>query len=166
MDKNLLIWHERMGHLSKSSLETLEKVSHGINLKQPYHENECVCEFCILGRMKHKPHNRPVKPGTKRCELVWFDVVGPLPIVAKGGERYFGHCMCDCTKWGAVKCFKNKSQAFEFFKEWQTKHEREGERIRRVRCDNGELASLRAFQDYCLTTGIQLEPTVPGNPAQ
>ena len=106
-----------MGHLLKGNIKALADVSHGINLKTPHREDDCVCEDCILGRMKHKPHNWPVKRGIKRCELVWFNVVRPIPVTAKGGERYFRHCMCDCTKYGGVKCFKKKSEAFEYFKE-------------------------------------------------
>jgi Reverse transcriptase (RNA-dependent DNA polymerase)/gag-polypeptide of LTR copia-type len=167
IDRNLLLWHERMGHLGAANVKKLSKMSKGIDLLADYCSDDqyCVCEFCIRGRMTKLPYNRSTKPGTTRCELLWFDMVGPIQ-TAKTGERYFAHILDDYSKMGSVKCFKTKGECFEYFKAWQKENEREGERIRRVRIDGGELASAKRFQDYCYNTGIRIELVVPYNPSE
>jgi hypothetical protein len=99
-------------------------------------------------------------------ELIWFDLIGPLPITGAHGERYLAHAHCDKTKYGMSKALKTKKQAFEFFLMFKKRLERAGQRIRRVRADNGELATLGLFQQYCLQNGIIIETTVSDNPEQ
>ena len=115
--------------------------------------------------MRKKPHRKPIKPGRHILELVHIDLVS-VPATGSHGERYFGHIMCDKSKYGVVRAMKTKKEMFEFFRQFQAQFERPGQRIRRVRLDNGELASLGLFQQYCLDEGIAIEPTIPHNPEQ
>lgn len=163
--RKLQRWHIRMGHLAEDNLRLLADASHGMDLDKAIRD-QCTCESCILRTMRKKPHNHAVEPGRHPMELVWFDLIGPLPITGAHGERYLAHAHCDKTKFGMSKALKTKKQAFEFFLMFKKRLERAGQRIRRVRTDNGELATLGLFKEYCLQNGIIIEPTVADNPEQ
>lgn len=98
--------------------------------------------------MSNLPYKNSVEPGRYPIELIWFDLMGPLPVTGSHGERYLAHAMCDRTKWGMVKALKHKSQALDFFLEFKKLLERDGQTIRRVRADGGELASSGLFKQH------------------
>jgi len=53
-DKDILVWHARLGHLSLPGIKRLPNAVRGIQLhaKSP---STCTCEACIMGKMFRKP---------------------------------------------------------------------------------------------------------------
>lgn len=159
----LVIWHERMGHLGEENLKNLPNVASGVKLYK-HHKEKCTCSGCVKGAMRKRPHDKPSKPGKYPLEFILYDLV-VVPIKGSKGERYFGHIVDQYSKWGDVKSFKSKAEALDYFQEYKAKYERPGMKIRRIRLDNGELRST-AFHDVCVKNGIIHEETVPHNPQQ
>jgi hypothetical protein len=159
----LVIWHERMGHLGEENLKTLPKVANGVKLYK-HHKEKCTCSGCAKGAMRKRPHDKPSKPGKYPMEFILYDLV-VVPIKGAREERCFGHIVDQYSKWGDVKSFKSKAEALEYFQEYKAKYERPGMKIRRIRLDNGELKST-AFHELCAKGGIIHEETVPDNPQQ
>ena len=159
----LIIWHERMAHLGEENLKKLPKAANGVKLYK-HHKEKCTCQGCIYGAMRRRPHNKASKPGRYPMEFVVYDLVY-CPVRGAKGEHYFGHIMCQKTKWGDTKCFKSKAEALDYWKEFKARYQRPGQKIRRVRLDNGELKS-KAFHEDCAADGIIHEETVPNNPEQ
>lgn len=159
----LIIWHERMGHLGEENLKKLPKVATGVKLYR-HHKEKCTCGGCVKGAMRKSPHNKPSKPGKYPMEFILYDLVA-VPIKGAKGERYFGHILDQYSKWGDVKSFKTKAEALDYFKEYKARYERPGMKIRRIRLDNGELKS-NAFHQFCVEEGVSPEETVPHNPQQ
>lgn len=159
----LIIWHERMGHLGQGNLKALPEVATGVNLYRRHDQRE-TCKGCVKGTMRKKPHNKASKPGKYPMEFVVYDL-GYCPVKGTKGEHYFGHIMCHYSKWGDVKAFKSKAEAFDYWMEFKARYQRPNQKIRRVRLDNGELKS-KAFHADCATEGIVHEETVADNPEQ
>jgi len=53
-DKDILVWHAHLGHLSLPAIKPLPNAVRGIRLhvKRP---SPCTCEACIMGKMFRKP---------------------------------------------------------------------------------------------------------------
>lgn len=159
------LWHLRMGHLGDQNVNKLTDRAYGVDLHKSV-QTEVTCEACIYGGMKTRPHNHPIKPGRKHLELIHFDLVGPVPTTGPNGERYLAHILDDHTKSGDIECLKTKKQAFEYFLSYKKRVERAGFKIRRIRLDVGELATLGLFQTFCREEGIITETIVSYNPSQ
>jgi hypothetical protein len=89
-DKDILVWHSRLGHLSLPAIKRLPNTVKGIQLhaKSP---STCTCEVCIMGKMFRKPF-QPLrledKAKTRLLELIHSDVIGPMQTQTMCGYRY------------------------------------------------------------------------------
>ena len=98
-------------------------------------------------------------------ELIHSDVCGPISIQARGGYEYFITFIDDYSRFGYVYLMKQKSEAFEKFKEFRAEVENQlGKRIKAIRSDRGGKYLLRAFKDYLTKNGIVSQLTAPGTP--
>ena len=71
------------------------------------------------------------------------------------------------SRWLWVVFLRNKSDAFNAFKEWLAMVEREtGEKLATLRADNGGKYVSNEFQAYCKANGIRLETTSARTPEQ
>ena len=159
------LWHQRMGHLGPKNLQRLAKMVTGVNLDHPIRD-ECVCQACVLGRMKSTPHKHTIRPGNYPLEFLHMDLLGPITPEGYDGSRYSYQIHCDVTKFGEAYTLAHKSDAFECFKRFKRMNETPTRRIRRIRSDNGGEFIGKEFQDFLDAEGIHFEPTVPGNPQQ
>lgn len=92
----LKIWHERLGHLNKSTLKELfaKNLVDGVKLTG---EEDFFCEGCVY-RKQHRLKFPPIKKTeTKPGELIYSDVCGPMSVESIGGSRYFVLFKDDCT---------------------------------------------------------------------
>ena len=76
-------------------------MSHGMN-DVP---EACLCEACVLGRMKEGPHKVPAKCGTYPLEFIHTDIGGPFPVTGYKGERYWVTFLDDYTKIAEAYCY-------------------------------------------------------------
>ena len=123
------------------------------NLRPFDYESHDTCKSCILGKMTKFPFKG------KMClwplDLIHMDVCGPMSTHVMGGFICFITLTNDFSWYGYLNLMKNKSEAFEKFKQFITKVEKQLRRsIKTLRSDRGgEYLSLE-FLDYLVDHAI------------
>ena len=126
------------------------------------------CTSCAEAKQTRKPFNRIGGISSKSIlDLVYSDVCGPMNQESIGGARYFITFIDDYSRICAVYTMKEKSEAFERFKEFETEvTNMTGKKIRRFRTDNGGEYTSKQFESYLKSKGIKHELTCPFSPQQ
>jgi len=138
-DKDILVWHARLGHLSLAAIKRLPKTVRGIQLhaKSP---STCTCEACIMGKMFRKPFQPSEdKAKTRLLELIHSDVIGPMQTQMMRGYRYIIMFTDDHSRYTEVYFIKAKSEAPGKFKEYVAKVEKQHpkSKVCQIRVDGG-----------------------------
>lgn len=153
-------WHERMGHLSFKNTLALQQMATGFNIKDT-HNTDIVCERCLLSNAKDISHKSTfITPGIRELDLIHIDIKGPLP-TGLNGERYFVAILEDYTKVSEVICIKSKDQITEVIKSYKLRNEHGHTTLHRIRFDNAKENSGTALTDWCESSGLVLEYSVP-----
>ena len=99
--------------------------------------------------MTKRPFNTKSKRAQELLELVHKDVCGPMSTQAKGGHKYFITFTNDYSRFDYMYLMKQKSEAFEKFKEFKAEVENQlGKCIKAIRSDRGGEYLLGDFKDY------------------
>jgi hypothetical protein len=115
-DKDILVWHARLSHLSLPAIKRLSNAVGGIQLhaKSP---STCTCEACNMGKMFRKPFQPSEdKTKTRLLELIHSDVIGPMQTQTMRGYRYIIMFTDDNSRYTEVYFMKAKSEAPAKFK--------------------------------------------------
>ena len=145
------IWHRRLGHLNRYSLDQLVKgmaigVRRGTGKTSP-------CEACMKGKHSRKPFKSTGARHTKDLELIHSDVCGPMPTTSVGGAKYFVYFM------------NSKTEVFEKFKEFKHLVENQlNKRIKALRTDNSLDYVNSHLSKILKNNGIIHEKTVAYSP--
>ena len=100
-------------------------------------------------------------------ELVHTDECGPMSTQAKGGYEYFITFTDDYSRYGYVYLMRQKSKAFEKFKEFRAEVENQlGKCIKVIRSDRGGEYLLGDFKDYLTQNWNVSQLIAPGTPQQ
>ena len=162
------LWHQRFGHLNTQHLMKIVDKQLALGVKIPKNEKLSFCEGCVEGKM----HRRPFKPvgeipSAEKLQLVHSDVCGPMHTESFGGQKYFVTFIDDFSRCCAVYFMKQKSEVLEKFKEFEAITTNEsGQRVIKLRTDNGGEYVSQEFETYLKTKGIKHELTVPHSPQQ
>lgn len=158
------VWHQRLGHTTK--LKELKNLVNGMDFSA---EKEVLfCEACIEGKLSRKPHKPVGEIRSKRkLQLVHSDVCGPMQTESIGGSKYFVTFIDDYSRCCKVYFMRQKSEVLNKFKEFEKTFSNEcGEKVTRLRTDNGGEYTSKEFQEYLKAHGIHHETTVPHTPQQ
>ena len=113
------LWHQRLGDISKSRLETIRSKKEPVltELHLPTTSGLSLCHGCIKGKMSRQPF-KPVSDtrSKDRLQLVPSNVCGPKKTESLGGCRYFVTFIDDYSHCCAVFMLKHKSEVFKYFK--------------------------------------------------
>jgi transposase InsO family protein len=160
------LWHRRLAHVNLRQLRELTANADGMDL--PLDGKPNFCEACIEGKMHRLPHP-PLKEikSTKKLELIYTDVCGPMQTPSFGGSRYFITFVDDYTRYCRSYFMKCKSNALDKFKEFQAIAEKEsGMKIKALRADRGGEYMSAEFSAYLKECGIRAESTAAYSPQQ
>nr|GEU62651.1 hypothetical protein [Tanacetum cinerariifolium] len=141
-----LLWHCRLGHISK---RRIEKLQHDGLLNSIDIESLGKCVSCMSRKMARKPYSYQVERAKDLLGLIHTDVCGPFKIMSRQGASYFftftDHFSCD----GYVYLLKHKHEVFETFKVFQKELENQLRKIiKSLRSDRrGEYMS-QEFLDH------------------
>jgi hypothetical protein len=165
-DKDIHVWHPRLGHLSLPAIKRLPNTVRGIQL-HAMSPSTCTCEACIMGTMFRKPF-QPLssedKAKTRLLELIHSDVIGPMQTQTMRGYQYSIMFTDDHSRYTEVYFMKAKSEAQAKFKEYVAKVEKQHpkSKVCRIRVDGGgEYASHEKFLEYLAEEGIIGEVSAP-----
>ena len=163
-DDKFELWHRRMGHLSASGMKRLREMTTGAQFEM---KNELQCVPCIEGKHHRQPFNARGQRAERVLELVHSDLCGPMETASIGGRRYFLTFIDDASRKTVVYFLKSKTEVLESFQDFKAFAENQtGERIKRIRTDNGREYVNREMKEFLRKSGIHHEMTAPYNPEQ
>ncbi|GJX05502.1 zinc finger, CCHC-type containing protein [Tanacetum coccineum] len=147
-----LLWHCRLGHISK---KRIEKLQHDGLLNSIDIESLGKCVSCLSGKMARKPYSHQVERAKDLLGLIHTDVCGPFRIVSRQGASYFVTFTDDFSRYGYVYLLKHKHEVFETFKVFQKEVEIQlGKTIKSLRSDCGGEYMSQEFLDHLKEHGI------------
>ena len=171
-DCSFMLWHRRLGHISKERIERL--IRNGILDSLDFSDSES-CVDCLKGKM-----TRAKKKGATRSqnllEIIHTDICGPFSPATLGGYKYFISFIDDFSRYGYIYLIHEKSEALDIFKIYKAEVELKLERkIKCVRSDRGgeyygrygEAGQIPGpFARFLQECGISAQYTMPGEPEQ
>jgi hypothetical protein len=163
---NLSLWHDRLGHPGRDMLQRMTNaVKIPLKSKDIARHGNRLCHPCAMGKFQ----NRKKMPFTgekfKRrgiLEMLVSDVCGPIS-PPSGPFHYFMVVKDSSARFSNVQLLTSRNEVMPklLTSIIQLKAQFPNHAIKNVRVDNaGEYVS-RSFQEYCASTGIVLETSVP-----
>ncbi|GJZ75205.1 retrotransposon protein, putative, ty1-copia subclass, partial [Tanacetum coccineum] len=147
-----LLWHYRLGHLSK---KRTEKLQHDGLLNSINIDSLGKCVSCMFGKMARKPYSHQLERAKDLLGLIHTDVCGLFRIVSKQGASYFVTFTNDFSRYDYVYLLKHKHEVFETFKVFQNEVENHlGKTIKSLRSDRGGEYMSQEFLDHLKEHGI------------
>ncbi|GJZ81043.1 retrotransposon protein, putative, ty1-copia subclass [Tanacetum coccineum] len=157
-----LLWHYRLGHISK---KRIEKLQHDELLNSTDLRAFEKCVPCMSGKMARKPYTHQVERAKDLLGLIHTDVCGPFKIMSRQGASYFVTFTDDFSRYRYVYLLKHKHEVFETFKVFQKEVENQlGKTIKLLRSDRGGEYMSQEFLDHLKDHGIIAYRTPPYTP--
>nr|GFA24580.1 retrotransposon protein, putative, Ty1-copia subclass [Tanacetum cinerariifolium] len=157
-----LLWHCRLGHISKKRIEKLQNEGL-LNSSDLTAFEKCVS--CMSSKMARKPYTHQVERAKDLIGLIHTDVCGPFKIMSRQGASYFVTFTDDFSRYGYVYLLKHKHEVFETFKVFQKEVENQlGKTIKLLRSDLGGEYMSQEFLDHLKDHGIIAHRTPPYTP--
>ncbi|KAJ0478882.1 putative RNA-directed DNA polymerase [Helianthus annuus] len=160
-DRQLWLWHRRLGHPSFGYLKSLFP---SLFLNK---STDMKCETCILAknhRVSFDQSNTRVK---SVFSLIHSDVWGPAPNSDKNRFKYFVLFVDDFSRMTWVYFMKHKSEVpekfFMFYKMIQTQFKK---KLQILRSDNGGEFVNQSMKNFFQENGLIHQTTCPNTPQQ
>ena len=167
-----ILWHKRLGHISKQRMELLVKNE----ILPPLNFNDF--DFCV-DCIKEKMTNTRKEGSTRSkqpLEIIHTDICGPFPTQTLEGNKYFITYIDDFSRFCFIYLISEKSKALETFKIYKSEVENQLEMsIKVVMSDRGGEYYGRytetgrnpgLFALFLQEKGIVAQYTTPGTPEQ
>nr|GEX99073.1 hypothetical protein [Tanacetum cinerariifolium] len=157
-----LLWHCRLGHISK---KCIEKLQHDGLLDSADLKAFEKCVSCMSGKLARKPYAHQVKRAKDLLGLIHTDVCGLFKIMSRQGASYFITFTDDFSRYDYVYLLKHKHEVFETFKVFQKEVENQlGKSIKSLCSDCGGEYMSQEFLDHLKDHGIIAHCTPPYTP--
>ncbi|KAH9678145.1 Integrase catalytic domain-containing protein [Citrus sinensis] len=168
-----MLWHKRLGHISKQRMGRLIKddIFHNLDFS-----DFGTCVDCIKGKLTIKTRKERTQRSQQVLELVHTDICGPFTPIAIGGYKYFITFIDDFSRYGHVELLTEKSESLSVFQVFKANVElQKGKKIKAVRSDrSGEYygrydetgRNPGPFAKFLQECGIEAQYTMPGTPEQ
>ncbi|CAD6893444.1 unnamed protein product [Tilletia laevis] len=116
-----ILWHERLGHLGRSSVPTLAKNSVGLpeQLVKLIRRLVASCEVCSLTNIRKSPFPTSTTKTSRALELVHADLTGRIIVKSFGGAEYLAILVDDFTRMVWVLPLAKKSDFVAAFIKWR-----------------------------------------------
>ena len=159
-----VVWHERLGHPAPNMMRKIIENSCGHPLKshQILQTNNFSCVACSQGKLIIRPsYSKIGRESITFLERIQGDICGPIHPPC-GPFRYFMVLIDASTRWSHTCLLSTRNQAFArllaqiirlraHFPDFP---------IRKIRLDNAGEFTSQAFNDYCMSIGIDVEHLV------
>eukprot|EP00752_Nemacystus_decipiens_P015693 g14006.t1 len=140
------LWHRRLGHINRGSLDVLRKIDdNGVDYTGTFE----ACDVCAIGKSAQRAHPKNATYDVSRpFQLVSTDLMGPMSPPALGGFQYVGKLVDEKTKWKEIFLIKIKSDAIKTLRIFnQSLVVPSGFRLERLRADKGTEYTCREFRE-------------------
>lgn len=161
--KSFRIWHERLGHPGLTMMRKIVTSSLGHSINTKNFPKEFVCPACATGKLIIRPSFEKLKVEPLRfLDRIQGDICGPINPWS-GPFRYFMVLIDASTRWSHVCLLSTRNHAFAKFIAQIIRlcAEFPENRIKTIRMDNAGEFTSKAFNDYCMALGINVEHSVP-----
>lgn len=157
-DASPSLWHKRLGHVNKASLQSLISSRSILCNKQLSHN---VCEACQLGKHLKLPFYESNSTVSSPFELIHSDIwTSPIPIIT--GIRYYVLFLDHYSHFLWVFPLRKKSEVFSKFIHFtnfvQTQFKCQ---IKQLQCDNGGEYNNNQFHNFFSSKGIVVRFSCP-----
>nr|GEV43321.1 hypothetical protein [Tanacetum cinerariifolium] len=157
-----LLWHCRIGHISKKCIEKLQHDGLLDSFDLRAFEK---CVSCMSGKLARKPYTHQVERAKGLLGLIHTDVCGLFKIMSRQGASYFITFTDDFSRYGYVYLLKHKHEVFEYFKVFQKEVENQlGKTIKLLCSDRGGKYMSQEFLDHLKDHWIIAHRTPPDTP--
>ncbi|KAK2379434.1 putative mitochondrial protein [Trifolium repens] len=162
------LWHQKLGHLNLKGMKKAISVEAIRGLPKLKIVEGKVCGECQIGKQIRMSHPMLEHQTTSKVlELLHMDLMGPMQVESLGGKRYALVVVDDYSRYTWVNFIREKSDAFDVFKELCIQLQREkGSNVVRIRSDHGREFENSKFNEFCSTEGIKHEYSSPITPQQ
>ena len=115
-----------------------------------------MCKQCQLGKMTKSSFKRKTYTSKEVLELVHTDLCGPIEVQSYKRDKYIMLFVDDYSRMMTVMFLKKKSNAFQMFKWYFTKVEKEtGKSLKCLRLDRACEFPSKEFEVLCNDKGIK-----------
>jgi transposase InsO family protein len=158
-------WHDRLGHPGVGMMRKIISNSNGheLNTAKFPKSSDFMCTSCATGKLILRPsyvkiQNEPLK----FLERIQGDICGPIQPTS-GPFRYFMVLIDASTRWSHVCLLSTRNHAFAkiITQVIRLRAQNPEHQIQSIRMDNAAEFSSKAFNDYCMALGIQVQHSVP-----
>ncbi|KAJ3557795.1 hypothetical protein NP233_g11654 [Leucocoprinus birnbaumii] len=162
------LWHRRMGHLSPSTIRTMERsnIVRGLKIHAPT-DYDYLCAGCAHGKSHRLPLPNASESRYERMELIVMDLTGPMNVPTWDGYTYALVMVEVSCRYPVARLLKSKEDVGPAVRDIIALLERQsGIKARRIRSDNGTEFVNSVMDKFCKTNGIIHETTNPYHPEQ
>ncbi|KAK2410100.1 putative mitochondrial protein [Trifolium repens] len=162
------LWHQKMGHLNLKGMKKVISLEAIRGIPKLRIVEGKVCGECQIGKQVRMSHPMLEHQTTSKVlELLHMDLMGPMQVESLGGKRYILVVVDDFSRYTWVNFIREKSDAFDVFKELCIQIQREKcSNVVRIRSDHGREFENSKFDDFCAAEGIKHEYSSPITPQQ
>jgi hypothetical protein len=137
--ESLVIWHERLGHISVKRLQTMrDGKATGVKFSDK-EVSDFECDACTLGKMHRQPiRNKPRPRSTVFGETTHWDTCGPMP-TSLNGSTWLVLGIDDTTRIIFTGTYKSKTDVHQKIKDVVNliNNSRGTHTVKSVHSDNG-----------------------------
>jgi hypothetical protein len=162
--KSFILWHDRLGHPGAIMMRRIINNSHGHPLKNQkiLLSNDYPCVACSQGKLVIRPSTTKVNIESPTfLKRIHGDICGPIHPPC-GPFRYFMVLIDSSTRWSHVCLLSTRNVAFARLLAQIIKLRAQfpDYSIKTIRLDNAGEFRSQAFDDYCMSIGIEIEHSV------
>lgn len=162
----LQLIHERLGHLSATSMRQLAKRDKSLGIKIE-EITDFICEACQYAKLKRNSFKLQPKKEYEPGDKIHSDVCGPFQTEATNGANYYLILKDEASEYRTVYTLKHKSDVYSKFVDFANKVKNQfGHDIKVLKTDNGREYVNSEMIKFMSARGIIHETTAPHNPEQ
>jgi hypothetical protein len=128
-----MLWHRRLGHISRPRTERL--IKDGILANLDFSD----FDTCVKGKFTIKTRRQKDGRSENVLELIHADICGPITPAALGNYRYFITFIDNYSHYDYIKFIREKSESLEAFKNFKAIVElQRNKKIKAIRSNRGD----------------------------
>ncbi|XP_022871982.1 uncharacterized protein LOC111391071 [Olea europaea var. sylvestris] len=161
-DSRILLWHQRLGHLSFDRLSLLSD----LGLSSITSFNNC-CDPCHRAKQTRKPFSTSSIKTIESFELIHCDVWRPSHTTSLSGANYFLSIVDDYTRSTWIYLIKTKAEVYTRLTSFIAMIDKQfGKAIKQIHSDNRTEFTNHNFQLFCQQNGILTQFSCVATPQQ
>ncbi|KAF7808426.1 Retrovirus-related Pol polyprotein from transposon TNT 1-94 [Senna tora] len=125
-ENSSMLWHRRLGHISRDRLERMVKQDILHNLDFSDFDS---CVDCIKGKFPARAKSERASRSESILDLIHTDIGGPISSDTLGNYKYFITFMDDYSEFGWIDLLHEKSDSLDAFKAFKAVVELKSEKV-------------------------------------